>query len=60
MAKKLQDGELSVAERLEGALELMSWQTRLLRSALELMRDRDQAGPGSGRRGSGVGSGRRT
>ena len=58
MAKKLQDGELSVAERLEGALELMSWQTRLVRSALELVRD--QAGPGSGRRGSGVGSGRRT
>ena len=58
MAKKLQDGELSVAERLEGALELMSWQTRLVRSALELVRD--HAGPGSGRRGSGVGSGRRT
>ena len=58
MAKKLQDDELSVAERLEGALELMSWQSSLIRSALELIQD--QAGPGSGRRWSGVGSGRRT
>jgi hypothetical protein len=58
MAKKLQDSELSVVERLEGALELMSWQSRLLQSALKTIQD--QAGPGSGRRGSKAGSGRRT